>query len=308
MTGKGGAGKTTVAVALGLAAARRGKRTIVCEVAQQERMSRALGRAGVGFAETELAPGLWGISIDPERSLEEYLRLSIGSRTLHALLFKNRLFQYLAAATPGLRELVTMGKVWELAQLERRTPHASPYDLAIVDAPATGHGLGILRTPGTFRDIARVGPIRRQADIIHSFIVDERRTGVVAVATPEEMPVNETLELRSALQLEMGMTLDAVIVNGLYPERFSAAEIERMEAIDGDGSAAVRNALASARSEHQRASAHRSQLRRLKRALRDGHSGEGSASGGFATLPFLFEPELGLDAFERLSRELERKL
>src|SRR5918998_790273 len=121
VTGKGGVGKTTVSGALGLAAARAGRRTIVCELAGREHVPAVFRRAGVGFTETELRPNLFAISIDPERSLEEYLQDQIGSRTASRLLFENRIFQYFAAAAPGLRELVTIGKVWELAQLERRT-------------------------------------------------------------------------------------------------------------------------------------------------------------------------------------------
>ena len=172
VTGKGGVGKSTVAAALGVAAARRGKRAIICEVAQQERMSRVFERQGVGYHETEIAPNLFGFSIDPQRALEEYLLLQIKVRPLYDLMFKNRIFTYFAAATPGLRELVTIGKVWELAQLDRRVKKGDKYDLVIVDAPATGHGLGLLRTPRTFGDIARVGPIKRQADDINDFITD----------------------------------------------------------------------------------------------------------------------------------------
>ena len=140
---------------------------------------------------------LFAFSIDPQRALEEYLLLQIRVKPLYDLMFKNRIFTYFAAATPGLRELVTVGKVWELAQLDRRVKEASKYDLVIVDAPATGHGLGLLRTPKTFGDIARVGPIKRQADTIYEFITDpkpDRRS--CAVAWPEEMPVNETLDLQ----------------------------------------------------------------------------------------------------------------
>src|SRR5262249_47953117 len=152
VTGKGGVGKTTVAAALGLVAARAGKRTIVCEVAQQDRMSRVFRREGVGFSETRLATDLYAISIDPQQSMEHYRREQIKPSALYGVLFDNRLFQYFSAATPGLRELATMGKVWELAQFERRDPETEPYDLVIVDAPSTGHGLGFLRTPRTFRD------------------------------------------------------------------------------------------------------------------------------------------------------------
>jgi anion-transporting ArsA/GET3 family ATPase len=302
VTGKGGVGKTTVAAVLGLAAAKKGKRTIVCEVARQERMSRVFRREGVGWSESELAENLYAISIDPQQSLEEYLEDQIGSRRLAHLLFHNRIFEYFTTAAPGVRELVTIGKVWELAQLERRRRSDTPYDLVIVDAAASGHGLATLRAPRTFRDIARVGTVSRQAERIDSFITDPRQTGVVVVALPEEMPVNETVEFRGKLVEEMGMAIDAVVVNGLFPERFTGDDAERIEAVNGDhGHDAVAAALRAALWEHHRARDQRSQLRRLKREL------DGGAES-VVTLPYLFEPELDLGAFERLSGELERKL
>jgi anion-transporting ArsA/GET3 family ATPase len=210
----------------------------------------------------------------------------------------SRIFQYLSAAAPGLNELVTIGKLWELAQLERKTASASPYDLVIVDAPASGHGLAMLRAPLTYADVARVGPIRRQALKIHSFLVDPAATGVLVVALPEEMPVNETLELGGRLRDEMGMAIDAIVVNALYPQRFTAGEAQAMESLDGRGSAAARAALRAALAEHHWARSQRAQLRRLRR----------HADAEVATLPYLFEPELADDDLERLSLELEKKL
>jgi anion-transporting ArsA/GET3 family ATPase len=299
VTGKGGVGKTTVAVALGLAAARAGRRTIVCEVAHQERMSRVFRREGVGYSETPLAADLYAISIDPERSMEEYLRQQVKPEPLYTLLFDNRLFQYFAAATPGMRELLTIGKVWELAQFERRDPQKLPYDLVIVDCPSTGHGLGFLRTPRTFRDAARVGPISRQAGKIDSFITDPAFTGIVAVALPEEMPVNETVDFERDLRELMGMDLDAVVVNALYPQRFSEKEAGRIErAAAADGSPGVEAALRAALFEHHRMRTQRGELDRLRAELRRDP----------LTLPFLFEPELDLHSFELLSAELESVL
>jgi anion-transporting ArsA/GET3 family ATPase len=296
VTGKGGVGKTTVAAALGLVAARAGKRTIVCEVAHQERMSSVFRREGVGYSESRLATDLYAISIDPQQSMDEYLRTQIRPSALYSLLFDNRLFQYFAAATPGMRELVTIGKVWELAQFERRNERAVPYDLVIVDAPSTGHGLAFLRTPRTFRDAARVGPISRQAGKIDAFITDPRSTGVVAVALPEEMPVNETVDFERNLHDELGMELDAVVVNALYPERFDPGEAERIEdAAGADGSPGVEAALKAALFEHRRARTQRAELARLSAEL--GHEP--------LTLPFLFEPELDLGSLEELSTELE---
>ena len=297
VTGKGGVGRTTVSAALGLVAARRGKRTMVAEVAQHERMSRAFRREGVGYSETELAKNLWAMSVDPQRALDEYLTQQVGG-TLGNLLFHNRIFEYFVAAAPGVRELTTIGKVWELAQLERRDRRASPYDLVILDAPASGNGLAMLHAPHTFAEIARVGPIRRRADMIHDFLRDPKRTGVVSVALAQDMPVNETIEFRARIADEMDMATDAVIVNALLPERFSAQEAGRIEQVNGDhGSPEVAAALRAALSEHRRSSGQRTQLERLREEV-----------GDVLTLPFLWDPELDLDDFQRLADELERAL
>ncbi|MEA2437201.1 MAG: hypothetical protein QOF65_1757, partial [Thermoleophilaceae bacterium] len=136
------------------------------------------------------------------------------------------------------------------------------------------------------------------ADLIHGFLTDARRTGVVAVALPQEMPVNETLEFRVKLRDELGIDTQAVVVNSLLPERFSTDEAERIEAVNGGhGAPDVAAALRAALSEHHRARGQRVQLRRLKKEVPDA-----------VTLPYVFEPELGLPEFERLSAELERKL
>lgn len=307
VTGKGGVGKSTVSAALGLAAVRQGKRTMICEVAQQERMSRVFHREGVGYHETEITPDLFAFSIDPQRALEEYLLLQIRIKPLYDLMFKNRIFTYFAAATPGLRELVTVGKVWELAQLDRRVKKGGKYDLVIVDAPATGHGLGLLRTPKTFGDIARVGPVKRQADTIYGFITDTSLTGVCAVSWPEEMPVSETLDLQRRLKSDLDMKLDRIFMNGLYPEIFSAGEAETVRASyedersrDGRGGIEVvrRAALRAALSEHGRARAHREQLRRL----------EEGAGQDVVELPFLFESGVDMGAVETLADRLEEAL
>src|SRR3954454_5629954 len=135
VTGKGGVGKTTVAAALGLAAARTGRRTIVCEVAEQDRMSRAFQRHGVRpDEEIRLADDLWAITIDPQAALEEWLGRQLGGATAVRLLSHSHAFQYFVAAAPGAKELITIAKVWELAQLERWDRHNRTYDLVIVDA------------------------------------------------------------------------------------------------------------------------------------------------------------------------------
>jgi anion-transporting ArsA/GET3 family ATPase len=294
VTGKGGVGKSTVALALGMAAASRGKRVIVCEVASQEHTSRVFRRSEVGFHEVEMADSLWTISIDPDRSLREYLVLQSPVKAMGELLSRSRIFTYMAAATPGLKELVTIGKIWELAQLDRRVKKGREYDLVVVDAPATGHGIGFLQTPRTFAGIARVGPIRNQAEALDSFITDRRRTGAVIVSLPEEMPVNESELLERELSENVGVSVDRVYMNALYPERFSESDAERLasvaDSVDGGARAAVRAAL----SERRRAVAHRGQLDRLRKRV----------AAPVWTLPFVFEPELGVTGIERLAAEV----
>jgi len=294
VTGKGGVGKTTVAVALGQRAAAEGKRTIVCEVASQENASRIFDHAEVGFHEVEMEENLWSISIDPDESMREYVLLQLKVRAMRDLLFRSRIFGYLAAATPGLKELVTIGKIWELAQLDRKVKSGRKYDLVIVDAPATGHGIGFLQTPRTFAAIARVGPIHSQAQRLDSFITDREQTGVAIVALPEEMPVNESAALEHDLREEVGVAVDRIYMNGLYPERFSKAEAESLSGLAGGEDGAVRAAARAALSEHGRARSQRAQLARLRRRV----------EAPVKTLPFLFEPELGPEAARRLSRRL----
>ncbi|HVH16995.1 MAG TPA: ArsA-related P-loop ATPase, partial [Myxococcota bacterium] len=275
VTGKGGVGKSTVAAALALLAARRGRRTMLAEVAGQDRAGRALGGQAAGFEELQLEPGLFTISIDPEHALEEYLRVQLPARAMAELLASSRMFQYFAAATPGMRELLTMGKVWELAQLERRTAGAAPYDLVIVDAPATGHGLAVLRAPATFAQVARVGPIARQAGIIERAIADRHHTGVVAVTHAEEMPVSETLALRRAPGLPLALT----VVNAVLPNRFSGRQATSIRrALRNASTPTARAALRAALSGHARARGQREQLERLRDGLRSDPVG----------LPFVF--------------------
>jgi anion-transporting ArsA/GET3 family ATPase len=133
---------------------------------------------------------------------------------------------------------------------------------------------------------------------INEFVTDSKVTGVLAVALAEEMPVNETIELGDRLRAELKMEVDSIVVNGLYPERFTQDEAKRIEALDGRGSDEARAALEAALAEHGRARSQRSELRRLKTAV----------EAPVATLPFLFEADLGRDGLEELSRELERKL
>ncbi len=313
VTGKGGVGRSTVAAALGLAAAGRGMRTIVAELTGECRLARAYGVPDVRlFEELELAPGLCTISISPEQAMEEYLVVKAPDRIGH-LLGQSRLFQTFAMATPGMRELLVLGKAWELAQPHRRTHGAAPYDLVIVDAPATGHGVGVLKTPRTFSEIARVGPVAHQGQTIAQTIADRDFTGIVAVCTPEEMPVAETVSLHEALLGER-LDLDAVVMNARYPNRFTDDEQPVLTEALSSGptppvgpplattsptkSPLVRAAIGAAISVYTRAATQAEQERRLRDAF----------PGRVLTLPFVFAPAVEAAELQLLAAILDQEL
>lgn len=292
VTGKGGVGKSTVALALGIAAAAQGRRTIVCELAAQEHASRTFRRAEIGFHEVELRKDLWAISLDPDHAMREYILLQTRIRAMGDMLYRSRIFNYLAAATPGLREMVTIGKIWELAQLDRKVKRRRAYDLVIVDAPATGHGIGFLQTPKTFAEVARVGPIHAQAKTIHALLTNPELAGVAIVSLPEEMAVNETAELERQLTESVGIAVDRVFLNALYGERFSSEEIARLDVETSSPSASA--ALRAAVSQRHRAESQLAQRKRL----------EGLVTAPVAPLPFMFEPRLGAIELDALAKRV----
>jgi anion-transporting ArsA/GET3 family ATPase len=216
-------GKSTVSAALGLAAARAGRRTLVIEVAGADRLSRLFRGARVGHEEaTELAPGLFGVQIDVEHSIEDYLTGQLKVRPLVELLTRSRAFHTFAAAAPGLPELVTVGVVWNHAVALH--PDRRPvWDALVVDCPATGHGIALLETAGNVEAIAGGGPIRDQAARIQEVVTHPAATGVAIVARPEELAVSEAVEAAAALR-ERGLPVAAAVLNGVRGDRFRPDE------------------------------------------------------------------------------------
>ena len=305
VTGKGGVGKTTVAAGLGMALAAAGRRTIVCEVGAQRRLPALFGKGSgdphsaeamrENGAEVGLDDGLWATSIDPNRALREWLATQLPTRGLADLLARSNLFTYFTAAAPGARELVTVTKVWELAQAKRWEKKARPYDVVVVDLPASGHGVGLLRTARTFADVARVGPIAAQAGRVRDAVEDPARSAVVAVTLPGELPVTETLELEERVQRELRRPVDAIVVNAVLAQRWSAADLGALEAA---GAAVPRAARRAARSETARTKGQQRQLRRLRR----------EAAAPVVTLPFVPAATLGREQVATLGAELAGKL
>jgi anion-transporting ArsA/GET3 family ATPase len=217
VTGKGGVGKTTVAAALALYAAEHGRRTLLCEVDAKGDIADYFETGPTSFVAREVFPSLWAMSMDTEASLREYLRLNLRIPVVGRIGPLAKAFDFVATAAPGVREILTVGKFC----YEVRERH---YDLVVVDASATGHIIGQLSAPQAINDLVKVGLIRSQTDWILEILSDAATTGLVIVTTPEEMPVNETVELAGRVSTETSVELASVIVNRVLPELFGRSE------------------------------------------------------------------------------------
>lgn len=302
VTGKGGVGKTSVASALGLLAAGRGKRTLVCEVDSKGDLSDFFGVAPLEFEPTEVRRDLSAMAMDTEESLREYLRLQLRVPMLARLGPLARTFDFIANAAPGVKEILTVGKLtWEVRERN--------YDLVVVDASATGHVVGQLGSPVAINELVKVGLVRNQTDWMIDILTDPARTGVVVVTVPEEMPVSETLELIERLHTETDIDVAQVVVNRVLPELYSRGDEEvavRLRAPDamaalrdrvGDGVGAVLDAADLA------VDMRRSRVPHLQR-LRDGLP----AGVPVLYLPYLFTRSHGVRATARIAESLGEEL
>jgi anion-transporting ArsA/GET3 family ATPase len=302
VTGKGGVGKTTVAAALAQLAASRGKRVLVCEVDAKGDLSSLFEATPTDFTPREVSPGVWSMSMDTEASLREYLKLHLRIPVVGRIGPLAKAFDFVATAAPGVREILTVGKFC----YEVREKH---YDLVVVDAPASGHIIGQLAAPQAINDLVKVGLIRSQTDWMLDILSDPQQTGLVTVTTPEEMPVNETLELAVRVREETTVRMSAVVVNRVLPELFGQREEEIFEQLRqpeaesvlseraGGAVAPVLEAARLAVTMRRTRSAH---LQRLQAGLPEGLP--------VLLLPYLFARTHGLRTTRQVAKSLGEEL
>ncbi len=222
VTGKGGVGKTAISAAIASLAAGRGKRTLVCEVDAKGDLARFFETGATGFEPREVQPCLHLMTLTTEESLREYLKLHVRLPLIARIGPLARSFDFVANAAPGVREILTVGKVtWEV-----REDH---YDLVVVDASASGHVVAQLGAPEAIDELVKVGVVSDQTGWMQDILHDPAQTGVVIVTTPEEMPVVETVELAGRLKAETHVDLAAVVANRVLPELFGRREEERFD-------------------------------------------------------------------------------
>ena len=239
VTGKGGTGKTTVAAALALALARQGKRVLLAEVEERQGISQTFDVPPLGHEETRIVHErgggeLYGMSVDVRESLMEYLQKFYKLGRAGSVLEKVGAVDFATTIAPGLRDVLLIGKVYEAAGRRGSSrQHDRPvYDAVVLDAPPTGRVVRFLNVNAEVADVARVGPIRTQADSI-TRMLRSHRTAVHVVSLLEEMPVQETVDALAELK-KAALPVGAVIINQVHGQALDGGDLETVAA-DPDG-------------------------------------------------------------------------
>lgn len=301
LSGKGGVGKSLVGLALAEAATARGKRVLLVEIGAPLEAARFLEAPSVGARETEIGKGLFSVNLDPRGVMDEYVRHVVKVPLLADKILGSPIYDRFFSAAPGLKELMVLGKIMVLTEEKAGWGRRPKYDLVIVDAPATGHGLSLLKVPIAAARAAPIGPIGSNARRVLELLRDEKRTALVIVAIPEEMAVVEAVQLHQMARDEVGVNAAAVILNALHERRFTDAEEARILALSKEGAdgplgrgISLGAALVAARRQVRRRKLSRFYEARLRRAL----------PLPLVTLPYLFAEEIGRAEVSELARRL----
>ncbi len=232
VTGKGGTGKTTVAAALALALASRGKTVLLCEAEGRQGIAQLFDVPPLPYEERLVARGTTGsgdvyaLAIDAESALLEYLDMYYRLGRAGKALDRFGVVEFATTIAPGVRDVLLTGKVYEAANRNRRNKGARHYDAIVLDAPPTGRIAQFLNVNNELAGLAKVGPIKSQADTVTT-LLRSRRTAIHLVTVLEEMPVQETgdgiAELRGG-----GLPVGGVIVNLVRPQDLDAEEREQL--------------------------------------------------------------------------------
>ena len=194
VAGKGGVGKSTLCASLGLAASKAGLKTIITELNTQEKIPHLFGKAPSGSRPSEVAPNLFSVNIQPEPALHEYAMRKVRFERVYKAVFEQDAVKRLLRMLPGVNELLLLGKAFDLER-DRDRQGKPDWDMIIVDAPATGHGVSLLRLPQTLLQVVSSGPMADEVRDMQALLTDPVRTMMHIVTLPEEMPVRETFDL-----------------------------------------------------------------------------------------------------------------
>jgi anion-transporting ArsA/GET3 family ATPase len=298
LAGKGGVGRTTVAAAFARAAARRGKRVLLAQTKSKERLSHLFGVPSLGTELTKLCDNVWGVNMTPQAALREYGTMVLRSQLIARQVLENKISRAFLHAIPGLEDYSMLGKVWyHTTETEDGVPR---WDLVILDGPATGHLVTMLQIPQAILEAVPEGPLTRPAQATSELLHDARRTAMVLVTLAEDLPANESIELsrRAAEKVKVPQAL--LVVNALYPPRFSQGVSARAlhELPEDVGDAALQPLVASARTAARRRALNDQYVEMLRTALPLPQ----------AHLPYVFTADFGARAVVDLSERLEAQI
>jgi anion-transporting ArsA/GET3 family ATPase len=298
IAGKGGVGRTTVAAAMALASAHKGKRVLLAQTKSKERLSRLFGVAPVGTDLVRLRDRLWAVNMTPAAALREYGAMVLRSEFIARQVLENKVSRAFLHAIPGLEDYSMLGKVW--FHTTEQEDGRKKWDQVILDGPATGHLITMLQIPQAILDAVPEGPLTRPAASALELLRDPRRTAMSIVTLAEDLPSNEAIELSRKATEKIGITLGPLVVNALYPPRFvtgvSARALNALpENVDDDG---LQPLVSAARTAQRRRELNDKYLERLRNEVPVPQ----------AQLPYLFSADFGPKAVEDLAARLEPQL
>lgn len=248
VSGKGGVGKSVVAATLAWIAAKRGKRTLLVELDTVASISRMFGKPqGEQYREKALAENLSCFHVEGKSGLEEYLHLVLKSGRFVRRIVRSPIYQYFVNVAPGLKELMAVGKLWDLEQKRMPGSDRPRYDLIVADAPATGHVLSYLQMPMTASETAK-GFVKREAKKVADLLQDPGRTAFNIVTTLAELPVNEAIELHESARSMLHLPIGCLFVNQVTPPFLDGSAYESYRKWQND----VKNTQAAASPQQQK--------------------------------------------------------
>ncbi|MFW6333176.1 MAG: ArsA-related P-loop ATPase [Thermodesulfobacteriota bacterium] len=300
LMGKGGSGRTTLSAALAIAAARQNRTALILEAGDEDAVGPLFDTDSLEREPREIAPGIWGGRIDTRSVLTDYVHQFVGFPFVADTITRAELFEHIADGTPGLRELMVLGQIWRWEQ-EKMGSGYPKFDPIIVDGPATGHGMSLLRQPRAVLDMFRVGPLADQLRMVQEMLSDPGRSGVLLVTLPEELPINEAIDFIHAAEGDIQMAVTVTAVNGVYPTTFTAQDETRIRELLKKGDAvpdSLRPVLETARDQI------------FRRHLQEGYANRirGENAGTVIEIPYVYSNRLFRDDIEGIADRLVQEL
>jgi anion-transporting ArsA/GET3 family ATPase len=311
VSGKGGVGKTVVSSALALIASGQGKNVLLVKMDDQGRTAQLFKSGPVTDRVTALRENVSAINLDPTTIVADYFQRQLKIKRLVKHIVSSKLFTSWFRVSPAIKEMICLGKVQDLVEETSWWRRTTTWDLVIFDAPATGHGLGLLKLPQQASKLL-IGPMRRNALGVQALLQNHVSTSLVLVTLPEEMPVSETVHFYEGAR-EIDMPQGCVILNGTAPRRFKEGDIDGLEGVlDGEPAQAALGALlGQPPSESVKAGVlEAAKTSRVRQELTERYCKvlDEKVKLPRVEIPYLFTESFGYSDLERVAAALEKAL